>query len=34
MGAGGFDGFRKKQEARDSLPRFAPRRVKTYILLV
>jgi hypothetical protein len=34
MGAGGFDGFRQKHDAHESLPRFGPRRVKTYILLV
>jgi hypothetical protein len=31
---GGFDGFRQKQGVHTNLPRFAPRRVKTYILLV
>jgi hypothetical protein len=34
VGTGGFDGFRQKQDAHEKLPRFAPRRVKTYILLV
>jgi hypothetical protein len=31
---GGFNGFRKKQDAHEELPRFGPRRVKTYMLLV
>jgi hypothetical protein len=31
---GGFDGFRQKQGVHTNLPRFGPRRVKTYILLV
>jgi hypothetical protein len=31
---GRFDGFRQKQDAHEDLPRFGPRRVKTYILLV
>jgi hypothetical protein len=31
---GGFDGFRQKQEYTRIYPGSAPRRVKTYILLV
>jgi hypothetical protein len=34
VGLSGFDDFRQNQEAHESLPRFGPRRVKTYILLV
>jgi hypothetical protein len=29
---GGFDGFRQKQGVHTNLPRFGPRRVKTYIV--
>jgi hypothetical protein len=31
---GGFDGFKQKQEYTRIYPGLAPRRVKTYILLV
>jgi hypothetical protein len=31
---GRFDDFRQKQGVHMNLPRFGPRRVKTYILLV
>jgi hypothetical protein len=31
VSAGEFDGFRQKQDAHENLPRFAPRRLKTYI---
>jgi hypothetical protein len=34
VGAGGFDSFRQKQDVHESLPRFAPQRVKTYTVLV
>jgi hypothetical protein len=34
MGTSGFDGFRQKQEYAGIYPGLAPRRVKTYILLV
>jgi hypothetical protein len=34
VGSGELDGFRQKQEVYTNLPRFAPRRVKTYIMLV
>jgi hypothetical protein len=34
MDAGGFDGFRHKQEHTGVYPGSPPRRVKTYILLV
>jgi hypothetical protein len=34
VGSGELDGFRQKQGVHTNLPRFGPRRVKTYILLV
>jgi hypothetical protein len=34
VGPGELDGFIQKQGVHTNLPRFGPRRVKTYILLV